>query len=207
LRRNETRYSLRDQFLSSIIGEPSEISRGVIMAFCPSCGKNQAELAKFCVACGNSVSQVMVAAAGSSTIDVRPTTGPTWFVTYASGQTGGPFTEDEVRSMIARQQLKITDAVAVQGSSNWVPITQSPFAPSIAAQASMDRLASSTCPQCGGAMAVVLRTSGASKGLIITGLLTFWMFGFGIILIIIGYIVGRNPTPRYECPRCKYKSS
>jgi predicted RNA-binding Zn-ribbon protein involved in translation (DUF1610 family) len=149
---------------------------------------------------------VAVAAAGSTTIERRQSPSPLWHVTYATGQTGGPFTEDEVRSLISRQQLKITDAVAVQGSSTWLPITQSPFAHFVVAQSSIDRLASSTCPQCGGAMAVVLRRSSASKALFIIGILRLWMFGFGIIFLIIGYIVGRKPSPRYECPRCKYKA-
>jgi hypothetical protein len=42
--------------------------------------------------------------------------------------------------------------------------------------------------------------------LLIIGLLTIWMFGFGVIFLILGYIVGRNPVPRYECPTCKYKA-
>jgi hypothetical protein len=55
-------------------------------------------------------------------------------------------------------------------------------------------------------MAVVVRTSGAAKAFYILGFLTIWMFGFGVIFLIIGYIVGRNPSPGYECPRCKYKA-
>jgi predicted RNA-binding Zn-ribbon protein involved in translation (DUF1610 family) len=149
----------------------------------------------------------MAATGTGEIVEVKAFPSPTWYVTYATGQTGGPFTEDEVKSMIARQQIKITDSVAAHGSTIWVPITQSPFAPFIVTQASIDRLASSTCPRCGGAMAVVLRRSSGSKALIITGILTIWMFGFGMILIIIGIIIGRNPAARYECPRCKYKAA
>jgi predicted RNA-binding Zn-ribbon protein involved in translation (DUF1610 family) len=163
------------------------------------------ESALFCASCGTQTGKALAASASGPTVDITPA--PTWFVGYATGQQGGPFTEDEVKSMIARQQIKITDSVAVQGSATWVPITQSPFAQSIVQQASIHRLASSTCPQCGGAMAVVVRRSGASKGFFILGLLTIWMFGFGVIFLIIGYIIGRNPAPRYECPRCKYKAS
>lgn len=176
------------------------------MAFCAKCGSSLAEGVNFCAACGNKTTQALATAVGGATIDVVPSPAPLWHVTYATGKTGGPFTEDEVRSMIARQEIKITDAVAVQGSSAWVPITQSPFSRFVVAQTSMDRLATSTCPQCGGQMTVVLRRSGASKAFFIIGLLTIWMFGFGIIFLIIGYIVGRNPVPRYECPRCKYKA-
>jgi len=179
------------------------------MAFCTKCGSTLTEGVSFCTSCGNKISEVKAAAVGSAitTIDAAsPSPAPLWHVTYATGQTGGPFTEGEVRGMIARQEIKITDAVAVHGSSAWLPITQSPFAPFVAVQTSMDRLASTTCPQCGGAMAVVLRRSGASKAFLTIGLLTIWMFGFGIIFLILGYITGRSPTPRYECPRCKYKA-
>jgi len=174
------------------------------MAFCPTCGSTMLESARFCASCGTQSGKILAASASGPTVDVTPA--PTWFVTYATGQTGGPFTEDEVKGMIARQQLKITDSVAAAGSHTWVPVTQSPFASFVFAQTSMDRLASSTCPQCGGAMAVVLRRSGTSKAFFIIGLLTIWIFGFGIIFVILGYITGRNPTPRYECPRCKYKA-
>jgi predicted RNA-binding Zn-ribbon protein involved in translation (DUF1610 family) len=129
-----------------------------------------------------------------------------WHITYATGQTGGPFTEDEIRAMIARQEIKITDSVVAQGGTTWLPITQSPFASLVVAQTTMDRMASSTCPQCGGLMVAVLRRSTASKVFFGIGILTIWMFGFGIIFIVLGYFTGRNPTPRYECPRCKYKA-
>ena len=152
------------------------------------------------------MTKAMAAVAGGPVVTVTTSPPPTWHVTFATGQTGGPFTEEEIRGMIARQQIKITDSVIASGGTTWVPITQSPFAQYIVTQASVDRLASSTCPQCGAAMAVVLRRSAASKALIIIGILTIWMFGFGLIFIIIGIILGRNPSPRYECPRCKYKA-
>ena len=199
------------------------------MAFCSNCGSSIPEGAAFCISCGNKATQAVAsplqfaaaAAAGGSLpipppprpspagagiVDVQAFQSPTWYVTFATGQTGGPFTEDEVRAMIARQQIKVTDSVVAQGGTAWVPITQSPFARFVVSQASMDRLASSTCPQCGSAMAVVVRTSGAAKAFYILGFLTIWMFGFGVIFLIIGYIVGRNPSPGYECPRCKYKA-
>lgn len=176
------------------------------MTYCAKCGSSLAEGVKFCTRCGNETSVAMAATASASTIVMMPAQAPLWYSRYATGQTSGPWTEDEIRAMIARQQIKISDAVAVQGGSTWLPITQSPFAGQVAAQTSIDRLASSTCPRCGGAMIVVLRRSGASKAFFITGLLTIWMFGFGIIFIIIGYIVGRNPGARYECPRCRYRA-
>jgi predicted RNA-binding Zn-ribbon protein involved in translation (DUF1610 family) len=142
----------------------------------------------------------------AKTIEVQQPSQTKWYVTYATGKRGGPFREDELRGMIARQELKITDSILAEGGTVWTPITQSPFAASIAHQAHMNRLASSTCPRCGSAMAIILRRSGASKACILGGILTCWVFGFGVIFIIIGLIIGRNPKPRYECPACKYKS-
>ena len=177
------------------------------MVFCTNCGSSVAENIRFCSACGTPVAiKVLDGATPGPTVDVQRATSPLWYVTYATGQRGGPFSEEDVRAKIARQEIKITDSVIAQGGETWVPITQSPFAVFIATQANIDRLASSTCPQCGSAMIVVLRRSGASKAFFIVGLLTIWMFGFGVIFLIIGYIIGRNPAPRYECPRCKYKA-
>ena len=177
------------------------------MESCLNCRSSLNDNARFCVTCGTEVpSQVLATTKPGTTIEMQATTSPRWYVTYATGQRGGPFSEDVIEGMISRQELKITDSVVAEGGSTWVPISQSPFARSIIATAQAVRLASSTCPRCGGAMIVVLRRSSASKALLITGLLTIWMFGFGLIFLILGYIVGRNPVPRYECPLCKYKS-
>ena len=178
------------------------------MSTCTNCGAASLhESTKFCPTCGTVISNTLVSQGKAvSTIEVQPPAPALWFVTYATGQRGGPFSEDDVRGMIARQELKVTDAILAQGGTTWVPITQSPFAGFIVTQASINRLASSTCPQCGNAMIVVLRRSGASKAFFIIGFLTIWLAGFGVIFLIIGYIVGRNPAPRYECPRCKYKA-
>jgi hypothetical protein len=177
------------------------------MAFCRNCGSNLPVGAEFCSICGSRMALSMAAAAGSPVVEVRASPCPMWHVTFATGQTGGPYTEDEIRSMIVRQQIKISDAIVAHGGTTWVPITQSPFAPYVVGQASIDRMASSTCPRCGGAMIVVLRRSTASKVLIYGGIFTVWLVGFGFILIIIGCVIGRNPEPRYECPRCKYKAA
>jgi hypothetical protein len=177
------------------------------MGLCANCGSGLAENSQFCGTCGTAVisNNLLPAGNGGLTIDVSPPS-KRWYVTYATGQRGGPFTENHIQGLIARQELKITDSVVIEGGNTWIPITQSPFAQFIATQATLSRLASSTCPRCGGAMAVVLRRSGASKGFFILGLLTIWLFGFGVIFLIIGYITGRNPVPRYECPICKYKA-
>lgn len=175
------------------------------MGFCTNCGSPFSEGTSFCTKCGTQGSASLVAPpVATQTIEVQAP--HLWHVTYATGQRGGPFTDDDIRGMIARQEIKVTDSIVAQGGSAWVPITQSPFGSLIATQARINRLASSTCPQCGGAMVVILRRSGASKGWFILGFLTIWAFGFGLIFLIIGYIVGRNPVPRYECPLCKYKA-
>jgi hypothetical protein len=175
------------------------------MGFCTNCGAVRSDTAQFCTTCGTAAPNSLLAPAPNvQTIEVRAPN--LWHVTYATGQRGGPFTDDAIRGMIARQELKVTDSIVAQGGTTWIPITQSPFGSIIATQASINRLASSTCPRCGGAMVVILRRSGASKGWFILGFLTIWAFGFGLIFLIIGYIVGRNPVPRYECPLCKYKA-
>lgn len=177
------------------------------MPFCMSCGTAVPENATLCSTCGTENATKLLPPTGGQTLVIPPPPPPDiiWYVTYATGQRGGPFSEGQVAGMIASQHVKITDSVARQGGA-WMPITQSPFARFVVSQASMNRLASSTCPQCGGAMVVVLRRSGASKALLILGLLTIWLFGFGLIFLIIGYIIGRNPVPRYECPICKFKA-
>jgi len=176
------------------------------MGACTNCGSSLEDDVRFCVACGTPVtSKVLAATAAGTTIQVQPPP-QRWYVTYATGQRGGPFTEDVIKSMISRQEIKITDSVIAEGGNTWTPIAQSPFARFVVTTTSAARLASSTCPRCGGAMVVVMRRSGASKAFLILGLLTIWAFGFGVIFLIIGYIIGRNPVPRYECPLCKYKA-
>ncbi len=176
------------------------------MTSCGNCGTELQETDKFCTKCGTTQTTNVVASRTKPVIEITPPPAAVWYVTYATGQRGGPFTEDVVRAMIARQEIKITDSVIAQGGTTWVPISQSPFASSIVHQATVNRLVSSTCPRCGGAMAVILRRSGASKAFIIIGLLSVWAAGVGFILIIIGYFLGRNPQPRFECPTCKYKA-
>ncbi len=94
------------------------------MGFCTSCGSTIGEEARFCNKCGISVaSKSIVETARANTIEVIAPPAATWHVTYATGQSGGPFTEDEIRSMIARQQVKVTDSAVLSGGSAWVPIT------------------------------------------------------------------------------------
>lgn len=176
------------------------------MGFCASCGSTIAEEARFCEKCGIPVaSKSIIETAKTNTIEMLAPPGNTWHVTYATGQTGGPFTEDEIRGMIARQQIKITDSVILSGGSAWVPITQSPFARDIVTQASVDRLAASTCPRCGAAMAIVTKKSAMATILILVGIISS-IFIIGIILIIIGVMMRRKGKVSYQCPRCNYRT-
>jgi predicted RNA-binding Zn-ribbon protein involved in translation (DUF1610 family) len=170
------------------------------MGVCTSCGSTIAEEARFCDKCGIPVaSKSIIETAKANTIELIA------HVTFATGQTGGPFTEDAIRSMIARQQIKITDSVVLSGGSTWVPITQSPFARDIVTQASVDRLAASTCPRCGAAMAVVTKKSAMATILILVGIISS-VFIIGIVLIIIGVMMRRKGKVAYQCPRCNYRA-
>ena len=175
------------------------------MSACTNCGTETVAQTKFCGNCGTTLtSSAVVTTPSAPTIEVMPPP-PTWYVTFATGQRGGPFSEDQVRSMIASQQIKITDSVVMAGGSNWVPITQSPFARHIASQASVDRLAASTCPRCGAAMAVVSKRSTMGTLLIFVRIITSIAL-IGIVLIIIGLGMRRKLKVSYQCPRCNYRT-
>lgn len=176
------------------------------MSLCRNCGAEVEEGSAFCRKCGSSVSTSIVPADTSKkTIEVQPPAPAQWYVTYATGQRGGPFSADVIRSMIARQEIKITDAVILEGGTSWVPLTQSPFAKDIAARTTVDRLAASTCPRCGAAMAIVAKSSTMATILILLGIISS-IFLIGVVLIIIGVIMRRKVKVAYQCPRCNYKS-
>jgi predicted RNA-binding Zn-ribbon protein involved in translation (DUF1610 family) len=176
------------------------------MGFCTSCGSTITEEARFCDKCGIPVaSKSIIETAKANTIEVIAPPVATWHVTFATGQRGGPFTEDQIRSMISLQQIKITDSVVLSGGSTWVPITQSPFARYIVAQASVDRLAASTCPRCGAAMAVITKKSTMATVLILVGIISS-VFLIGVVFIIMGVMMRRKVKVAYQCPRCNYRS-
>ena len=176
------------------------------MGACVSCGSTLDGGSRFCNKCGVAVeSKLLAGLPHASTIEVISPPAAKWHLTYATGQTSGPFTEDEIKSMIVRQQVKITDSDIALGGSTWVPITQSPFASYIVNQASVDRLAASTCPRCGAAMAVVTKKSAMATILILVGIITS-VFIIGVILIIIGVMMRRKGRVSYQCPRCNYRA-
>lgn len=174
------------------------------MASCTSCGATLTEETRFCDMCGLEVAPRAIAGSAKvKTIEVIAPPAATWYVTLATGQAGGPFNEDVIRGMIARQQIKITDSVLGTGGSTWVPITQSSFAQFFVAQASINRLAASTCPRCGAEMTVVTKNSVLATFLIIG--VCFAPFIIGIPLIIVGLVMRRRPTVNYRRPRCNHR--
>jgi hypothetical protein len=165
-----------------------------------------AEGGGFCARCGvPSAHRSTIEAVRTNTIEVIAPPANMWYVTFATGQRGGPFTESHVIGMIASQQIKITDSVVLAGGTSWVPITQSPFARYIVSQASVDRLAASTCPRCGAAMAVVTKSSAMATILILVGIISS-IFLIGVVLIIIGVMMRRKVKVAYQCPRCNYRN-
>jgi predicted RNA-binding Zn-ribbon protein involved in translation (DUF1610 family) len=110
--------------------------------------------------------------------------------------------------MILQRQISVNDSVAVQGSNNWIPVSQSVFAPHVAQQLNIDRMASSTCPQCGAGMAVVIKRSGLGLALIIIGVVLTPAFGIGIPIWIAGMIIrwGGKGQAAYRCPRCNFST-
>jgi hypothetical protein len=84
------------------------------MGFCTNCGAARSETAQFCTTCGAAAPNSLLAPARNvQTIEVRAPN--LWHVTYATGQRGGPFTDDAIRGMIARQELRVTDSIVAQG--------------------------------------------------------------------------------------------
>lgn len=74
---------------------------------CKSCGTTLPNGVRFCVVCGTAAeSKVLAGTPGGVTVEVQTASNRRWYVTYATGQRGGPFTQDEVQGLIARQELK-----------------------------------------------------------------------------------------------------
>lgn len=171
------------------------------MSFCTTCGASLQTSAQFCTGCGGKVETV-----GAEQIQGAAITDGLYYIAYGTGQTVGPLTCDAVKSLIAEQKIKVSDSIRRDGSDPWMPIVQSEFAPLIAQQANMVRLAASTCPGCGAGMAVVIKRSKAGLVLIIVGLLTTPLFGIGIPIFVVGFILrwGRKGQAAYQCPRCNY---
>jgi hypothetical protein len=177
------------------------------MKTCENCGSSLAEEVRFCTGCGTAVpSKVLAGAAPGQIVEVQTQPRPLWYVTFASGQRGGPFDEQHVKGMIARQEIKITDSVITDGGTTWVPVTQSPFARFIVSQAGIDRLAASTCPRCGAAMFVTRKVPVLAFVFIAIGIFTA-IFIVGVIFLVIGWTMRAKAPYVYQCPRCKYRSA
>lgn len=186
------------------------------MAFCTKCGTAISDSASLCNTCaavttGQPPPPQAFALTGSSSaaaVAVAPA-GPLYYVsTYGTGHVSGPFTDDTLRSLIVQQQVTIRDAIAVQGSQVWMPITQTNFGVLATQQANLGRIAASTCPRCGAGMAVVIKRSGLGLALVIIGIALTPAFGIGIPIFIVGYLLrwGGKGTAAYRCPQCNYST-
>jgi hypothetical protein len=165
------------------------------MACCATCGEELLEEAHSCKESGvEAIAQVSLPPESI------------YFVRYSTGQTDGPYDESTIKMLIAQHRLQITDSVSLQGSGCWIAVFQSKFAPFVTQSAVTGRLAASTCPACGAAMAVVIKRSGLGLALIITGVALTPLFGIGVPVWIIGMIIrfGGKGTAVYRCGQCKY---
>jgi zinc-ribbon domain len=182
------------------------------VAFCQKCGSPLPDAAAFCQRCGSSLSATPAAAPLPSQAAAAPALAPAtalyYLSSFATRQVSGPFNDAAIRTMIVQRQISMNDSVAVQGSNDWVPVAQSVFASNMAQQLNMDRVASSTCPQCGAAMAVVIKRSGLGLALIIIGVVLTPAFGIGVPIWIAGMIIrwGGKGKAAYRCPRCNFST-
>src|SRR5262245_46226901 len=70
-------------------------------------------------------------------------------------------------------------------------------------------LSAGICPTCRAAMAVVIKRSGLGLALVILGIALTPVFGFGIPIFIVGYLMrfGGKGRACYRCPRCNYSTA
>jgi predicted RNA-binding Zn-ribbon protein involved in translation (DUF1610 family) len=188
------------------------------MGFCSQCGTRVVDRSEFCGSCDSvRSSQSMVsAAAGGRTATLAPPRRLTWHVAFATGQIGGPYTEEEIREMIARRQIGMTDSVVAVGGTVWAPVTRSRFARYIPPAAAYRPAATAyrpaatayrpaaACPHCGTGMIAAFRASSASTALIVAGIFCT-PFGIGIPMIIVGLIMRAKRGARYQCPMCGFR--
>ena len=122
--------------------------------------------------------------------------------------TRGPLTRADVLQLIGRGELGPADSVRLASSQQWTPLLRSEFETEVAAESTRAKLAASTCPRCGAGMAVTIKRSGFGLFLVILGMALTPVFGCGIPIFIVGYIMrfSGQGTAIYICPQCNYKS-
>ena len=176
------------------------------MGFCVTCGSALPPTGRFCTTCGaaSAAATLPVQAQFTAPQFAAPVRG-LYHVSYASGQTAGPVTEDTIRTMIAQQQIHATDSIQLDGSNCWLPVAQSYFAPLFGQQPIVPRAVLNTCPGCGAPMAVVIKRSKGGLALVVIGICLI-PFIIGIPIFIVGYIMrfGGKGKAGYQCPRCNY---
>jgi hypothetical protein len=161
------------------------------MLNCNSCGTENSATNVFCGGCGASLNSH----------------GEYYVLHAATQQRSGPLTEEAVKEWIAQKRLSTADSVAQAGAQSWTPLLQSPFAKFAAEQITINRLAATTCPRCGSAMAAVIRRSGFGLALILIGIALTPVI-IGIPIFIVGMIVrhGGSGTTSLSCPICRYSA-
>lgn len=136
--------------------------------------------------------------------------GPHYYVLHAATrQTSGPLSEDTLKEWISQKRITLQDSVTRHGEQNWTPILQSPFGKPLADQATLDRLAATTCPRCGSAMLARVKQSGTGLALILIGITLSPVF-IGIPIFIVGMVMrhgGKGGKAYFSCPICNYATS
>ena len=185
------------------------------MAFCKKCGSAVPDSGRFCQSCGaesNPLPSAELAVSPAQGVSAAVAFAPVSDLYYVSsqgtGQISGPFNGEAIQALVVQQRVTINDSIAMAGSQIWAPILQSKFASLVTQQANQSRIASSTCPRCSAGMAVVIKRSGLGLALVLIGIALTPVFGIGIPIFIIGFIIrwGGKGTASYRCPRCNYST-
>jgi len=111
------------------------------MNLCPTCGSEYEGDAKECPAC-----EAEHHVAAPEPIEV--------FRVYITSKKSdlGPFDSDTVRKMIQKGQISHTDYIRGRNEFSWTPLLNSEFSKEMAERVNTQRLTSTTCPRCGGAL-------------------------------------------------------
>jgi len=168
--------------------------REMKMSTCPNCGGDLQSEENFCPACGAQTNITV-----EPTFEVRLS---------AQGKTAGPFSEETVRTMIRKGSLSHVDSVRRDAEAAWVPLLQSEFSKDMVDHLSIQRLASTTCPQCASTMVAKIKYPKGAIILVILGLVLTPCFFVGTPVWIVGWIwMVRSRATHFVCPRCKYSAN
>lgn len=166
------------------------------MNICPSCGTEYEGDAKECPACEG---------AGHS---ADPEAIETFHVYITSKKSDlGPFDSDTVRKMIQKGQVSHADFVRRRNESSWTPLLESDFSKEMIERVNTQRLASTTCPRCGGTLVAKAKYPVGALILVASGIVLTPCFFVGIPLWIVGWIwMIKSKGTHFVCPKCKYSA-